>query len=262
MAVTAINDAEVVKILMQEYLSARQEVLLHIQHFKTQERYAAIILAVGALSILILSGQNINILGIGVPSTPWLILVFLFTISTATYFFVFSALSSQFALQILAERCVRLEDEMNRLLRGPYMLWERLAQLIWSNRSTLVYKMPDTAQAICSTLLVVLFAVIIPLHVVFQIICEPHDFLLLFFIHAYTFYLLAMCFVGFQIGFYSTAAVRDECRQIFRFATVGDVPAIANSGLRRLLITAGFAAILAVVFLYFVPRSGACKYLT
>jgi hypothetical protein len=256
-----MNEAEVVKILMQEYLSARQEVLLHIQHFKTQERFATVILAVGALSISILSGQNINVFGTGVPATPGLILVFLFTISTAGYYFLFSALSSQFALQVLAERCVRLEDEMNRLLRGPYMLWERLAQLIWSNRSVLAYKMPDTAQAACSILLVSFFSVIIPLYVIAQIRCAKIDLFFMAVIHAYTFYLLAMCFAGIQIGVYSTAAVRDDCRNLFRFATRGGIQPTIDSGFKRLLLTAGLAAVLAIAFLYVVPRSGMCTYL-
>ena len=256
-----INEAEVVKILMQEYLSARQEVLLHIQHYKTLERFAAVILAVGALSVSILSGQNITVLGIGVPATPGLILLFLFTISTAGYYFLFSALSSQFALQVLAERCVRLEDEMNRLLRGPYMHWERLAQLIWSNRSVLAFKMPDTAQAVCSILLVVLFSVIIPLYVIAQIRCGKVDSFFLLVMHAYAFYLLAMCFAGFQIGIYSTGAVRDDCRNIFRFAATGGSQPTIDSGVKRLLLIAALSVILAITFLYLIPRSGICTHL-
>ncbi len=42
---SGLSDLEIAKLLMQDYLTARQEIHLHMQHFKTQERYASIMIS-------------------------------------------------------------------------------------------------------------------------------------------------------------------------------------------------------------------------
>src|SRR5579864_4760185 len=97
--VSSIRKTEIAKTLMQEYLSARQEVILHVQLYKTQGRNGAILTTFVGLLLPLLIGQSISLpaTGIALHSTPWTDLIILFTISSITFFMAFSALAILFA---------------------------------------------------------------------------------------------------------------------------------------------------------------------
>jgi hypothetical protein len=93
-APTAADNAEILKALEQDYASARAEIVLHIQLYKTQERYGTVIVGIlGLLIPLLISGnitgqawRNLKALG------PEAVLFGLFTISTVLFHMYFSTL--------------------------------------------------------------------------------------------------------------------------------------------------------------------------
>lgn len=131
--------------LMLDYANARSEIVLHIRLYKTQERYGAVI--VGALGLLVPLLIGTNISGQGLKDLkalgPGAVLLGLFTISTILFHMYFSTLANLFALQVLAERCILLEERINSCLEGQHFFWERLTKLIWSKDGIPIHKMPD-----------------------------------------------------------------------------------------------------------------------
>ena len=126
---------EALKALTQDYTSVRQENTAHIQLYKTQERYGTALVAVAGLFIPLLFGVSVSAQGVADMQklvTPGTVLLASFVISTVLFHMYFSTLANLFALQVLAERCVLLEEEINRILSGQYLVWERLTTLIWS----------------------------------------------------------------------------------------------------------------------------------
>jgi hypothetical protein len=259
----AINEAEVVKVLLQEYLSARKEVLLHVQLYKTVPvRNAAILTAVVGLLIPLLTGQNIPlpVTGVVVPSNPWTDLMILFTISTIAFLLVFSVLALLFSLQVLAERCVWLEDEINKCLRGPYLLWERFARQIWSTDSKLVYKMPDAGAAIFFHLLVLIFALFLPTFVLVKILCGTPDVWLKTAVFGYAIYLFAVPALSFYVNVYTMGKLRPYCAKLFQQTREGNDPPPGPSGLSTLLIIAAAAGAVGCVLLVVIPQPDVCAY--
>lgn len=260
---STINEAEVLKVLTQEYLSAREEVLLHLQLYKTvPTRNAAILTAVVGLLIPLLTGQSISLPATGIEFHPtaWTDLVILFTISTIAFLLVFSVLALLFALQVLAERCVRLEDEINKTLRGPYLLWERFAHQIWSTDSVLVYKMPDAGAAVFFHVLVLLFAVGLPLFVLLKILCGTPDRPLIIAVFAYTLYLFATVAISIYVNVHTMGTLRPYCRKLYQQAFAGNDQPPGRSGLSSLLIIAMAAAVAALVFMVVTPQPIVCMY--
>ncbi|MDQ6701845.1 MAG: hypothetical protein M3Z96_01435 [Pseudomonadota bacterium] len=274
-AISPINEADVVKALMQEYISAKQEVLLHVQLYKTQERNGAILIGLIGLLIPLLIGQSISpALGIKFPLTRWTELVILFTTSTVIFIMFYTALAILFALQLLAERCVWLENEINKFLRGQYLVWEGgIVHKIWSTKSDIKHKNPDAAFVIFVYLLIIVLAVLLPLSVLTKILCEEPDPLLKAAVFAYTGYLFTVLPIGMYINIYVMGALREDCRQLFRHAIKGDGPPLGRSGIGTLLVMGVAAFAVAWVFVYyyfgyyngeipFIPRStGVCTYL-
>jgi len=142
------TDLEVAKLLMQEYLSARQEVILHVQLYKTQGKNAVIITTLAGISLSLVVGPHVSLLGINLTITPIIALIVLYMISIIVFLMMYLAIDILFALQVLAERCVRLENKMNSCLRGPYFVWEQVATCIWSTRAYLIPIQPDFISAI------------------------------------------------------------------------------------------------------------------
>src|SRR5436305_11452830 len=97
---------EVAKILMQEYISARQEVLEHVKLYKTQARSGTFLIPLTSLLIPLALGERIQIPNttINLDPNPWLSFGIALTISTVILHMTFSILAIQFATQVLAER--------------------------------------------------------------------------------------------------------------------------------------------------------------
>lgn len=251
---------------MKEYLSARQEVILHVQLYKnTFGKNAAILFTVVGLLLPLLSGQNITlpITGNVFHSTPWTDLVILFTISTIAFLLVFITLAILFTLQVLAERCVHLEDEINRLLRGPYLFWERFAHQIWSKNSKLVSKMPETGVSVFFYLLVLFFAFGLPLFILARDLCVERDLPFTLFAASFIFYLFVVPSIAFYTNWYTMGDLRSDCRKLLQASIAGHAPPHIGTGLTTLLyISAGaLAGALVYVSILTMPQSTFCTYM-
>lgn len=259
----ATHETETLKVLTEEYLSARQEVLLHLQLYKTvPTRNIAILTAVVGLLIPLLTGQSINLPGTGVVfnSTPWTDLAILFTISTIAFLLVFSVIALLFNIQVLGERCVRLEDAINEILQKRYLYWERFAHKIWSTHSPLLYNMPDAGAAVFFHLLVLFFAVALPLFVLSKILCGAPDRLLSNAVFFYTLYLFVVPAISIYVNVHTMGTLRDYCCRLFEEVLAGNDPPSGPSGLNALLIMAVAAALGARVFVVIVPQPSVCAY--
>ncbi len=262
---SVINEAEVLKVLTQEYLSARQEVLLHLQLYKTvPTRNAAILAAVVGLLAPLLAGERISmpVTGIVVQATPWIDIAILFTISTIAFLLVFSVLALLFSIQVLGERCLRIEVEINNTLRGRYLFWEHFTQHIWSTDSVLVYKMPDAAAAVFFHILVVLFAVALPFFVLLKIRCGTPDKYLIVATFIYTFYLFGVAAISFFINWHIYSTLRRYIRHLYQQVLAGNDPPRGRAGLGMLLIIAAVAGTVGCVLLVIALRlPNACAHI-
>ena len=214
---TSKNKAEILKALVQDYASARQEVILHIQLYKTQERYGTVIVGVLGLLIPVLTSAATEQVWKNLKIGPEAILLGLFTVSTIFFHMYFSTLANLFALQVLAERCVFLQDQINKLLNGKYLLWERLTKLIWSKNGIPVHKMPDHVAGILSFFLVSVFAVFLPICVVWRILSTPQSALITGVATFYIWYLFAAGILA-VVHFVAVANIRADCHQLFKTA--------------------------------------------
>ncbi len=258
-----VSDAEVAKILMQEYVSARQEIVMHIQHFKTQERYASLLLALGGIIVaILLQGDTMSLPGISgsLPRTAWADLLLIFTITTVVYFVLFGALASQFAASILAERVLRIEDEINRCLRGPRLIWERLSPLVYSNRTPMLYKMPTAGGALASILLIAMFAIVLPFITLTKVLCKGADGLLIVATFFLATYLIAMPAIAVRVAIYATGQVRDDARQVFGDFVPGNNTALRRTGAGILIGIILGSLCLSAVFVWWLPTPTVCAY--
>ena len=209
----------VLDALMQDYANARSEIGLHIRLYKTQERYGAII--VGVLGVLIPLLISANISGQGLKDLkalgPGAVLVGLFTISVILFHMYFSTLANLFALQVLAERCVLLEEQINKYLEGPVLIWERLTKLIWSKDGFPFHKMPDHMTGAFSFSLMAVFGFGVPLYVLSNLLVFQESPYFKAFAWIYAFGLFAALILA-VVQFISMTRVRDECHHMFRRA--------------------------------------------
>lgn len=276
---SAIDKTEVTKVLMQDYISARQEVLLHLQLYKTvPTRNAAILTAVVGLLVPILSGQSITLPGVGVEFRPtaWIVLGILFTISTIAHLLIFSVIALLFNIQVLGERCFDLENQINNSLRGPYnslrgpyLIWEHFAHRIWATNSKIVYKMPDALAAVFFYFLVLIFTVGLGGLILLRMRCgipsewfnEP-DRLLRFTQFAFVAYLVVVPVVAIRVNKYTYGGLREDCRDLLKQTRAGDVKPSKRSGLWSLIGIAGTAGAVACALLWILPQHpDFCPYL-
>lgn len=259
-----IDEAEVPKVLMQDYISARQEILLHLQLYKTVPiRNAAILIAVVGLLVPVLSGQSITVPVVGVMFKPtaWNALGILFAISTIGHLLIFSVLAILFNIQVLGERCFDLENQINNSLRGPYLIWEHFASQIWATDSKIVYKMPDALAALFFYVLVLIFTVGLCGLVLLRMRCgipaewfsEPDTWLE----HAqfaFAVYLLAVPAISIYVNIYTYGSLRPYCRDLLEKARAGSVTPSKRSDLWSLIGIAGAAGVLAYALLLNLPQ--------
>jgi hypothetical protein len=259
----AIDKAEIAKTLMQEYLSARQEVLLHVQLYKTPERNAAILIALVGLLFPLLSDQSISLpfTNISFHSTRWTDLVILFTISTIAFLMPSSALAVLFTMQVLAERCVRLEDEINKCLSGKYLFWERVAHKIWSVNGSLVGRMPEAVASVLYYVLILFFAVALPLFVLARNLCAQHDWLYELVTGAYLIYLFAVPMICIHLNLYTMGPLRAEFSQLLQYVVIGKTFHPGRSGVIAHLIALTVAVAGAAIFINYVLCPPVCLYI-
>jgi len=242
---------EVAKILMQEYISARQEVLEHVKLYKTQGRSAAFLIPLTSLLIPLALGQQIQVPNttISLDPNPWISLGVVFTISTVILHMTFSILAIQFATQVLAERCVYLENEINDCfeIKKP-MVWERVSQQIWSNKSPIVFYNPDTFVIFFAFIIALFFAVFLPLYAVTRAFLLPHSGWFYLLVFGYVFYLFFAVLLAVHLTMYSTSSLRIDCRQIFGYELKKD-PLPSRPAMRSLLIIASIAGAITSLFI-------------
>jgi hypothetical protein len=264
--------AELAKALLQEYVSIRQEVVLHVQLYKTQERNAAILIPLAGLLIPLLVGRSISVSALGANATvnlsPWTDLLILFGVSTVAFFLAFSVLAVQYALQVLGVRSERLEDEINDCFDGRrHFFWEHVVPEIWSNKSKLLYKMPDLYVPLLSSLLILIFAFVLPLVAITQHLCRAPDLGFTFFVFLYVWYLLAVMRFGAHItGYVTGPELREDCRKSFQHALTGGSAPLIRSGLDVLrnigAVTFAIALALVLAVVWIAPRYPTfCTYL-
>jgi hypothetical protein len=266
---TSLNDLEISKLLMQDYLAARQEILLHMEHFVRQERYASILLALGGILLpVLLQGQGVStpIAAFAYASSPWGDLLILFTIISATYYMVFATLASQFAMAVQAERIVIIEHQLNKLLRGPYFLWEiARSKRVYSGNTPLKFIMPTAGGALCAILLITLFALVLPLYYAFRILCGRPDNLLLSLTGVYILFVLAMPLIACRSAWYSMSKVRVDARKLFAWSSHSEEK--HEKGITTwsrtwgLLLMVVVALSIAVVITWKLPSSDICAHI-
>ena len=170
------NETDVAKALLQEYDSARQEVLLHVQLYKTQYRSVGIVTAIAGLLLPLVIG-HIPIPGTSslFPVTGWVALFTVFAISSAAILITFSILAALFAMQVLGVRCERLEVQINKCLGGEYLVWEHVTvPLVWGPNGP-VLKNPDAGVMVLFYVFLFLFVLVLPGFAVTKIFCSAPD---------------------------------------------------------------------------------------
>lgn len=262
---SAIDESEVTKALLQDYMSARQEVLLHLQLYKTvPTRNAAILTAVVGLLVPVLSGQSITVPVVGVVFKPtaWIALGILFTISTIAHLLIFSVLALLFNIQVLSERCFDLESQINSSLRGPYLIWEHFTSQIWATDSKVVHKMPDALAALFFYMLVLIFTVGLCGLVLLRMRCGvpaewfsgPPDTWLPPVQLAFAVYLLVVPAIAMYVNIYTYGGLRGYCRDLLRQTREGNATPSTRSGLWPLIVIVGAASLFAYVLLLNLPQ--------
>jgi hypothetical protein len=211
---------EILKALLQDYATARQEVILHVQLYKTQERYGAVIIGLLGLLFPVLLGTELAQLASKSMKDlgPGALLLGLFTTSTILFHMYFTTLANLFALQVLAERCVLLQDEINKCLdKSRHLVWERLTKLIWSKDGIPTHKMPDRVAGMFSFLLVAALGFALPLWLVSNTLAKLQIGPLFVLAVFYIWYLFAAGAFAI-VNFLAVASVRDECHHLFKNA--------------------------------------------
>jgi hypothetical protein len=219
-----------------------------------------------------------------VSFTPnaWIALGILFTIATIAHLLIFSVIALLFSIQVLGERCLDLENQINNslrgpynLLRGPYLIWEHFASEIWSTNSKIVYKMPDALAAVFFYVLVLTFTVGLGGLVLLRMRCripsewfnEP-DTLLTLAQFLFAIYLVAVPVIAFYVNKYTYGGLRNDCRDLLQKARARNLPPSERSGLWSLIWRAwpliwraGAAGAFACALLLILPQPSVCAYL-
>jgi hypothetical protein len=155
-------------------------------------------------------------------------------------------------LQVLAERCVILQDQINHCLNGKYLFWERLTKLIWSKDGIPLHKMPDHMTGIFSFLLASVFGFFLPLYVLWNVLATSQSYIFNSFAAFYIWCLFTAAILA-VVTFVSMTRVRDECYHLFKRAIdsgqifneeamYGARPSIAWSNAKALGIISSTAA--------------------
>jgi hypothetical protein len=258
----AVHKEEIVKSLVQEYLSARQEVLLHVQLYKTQERNGAIVVALLGILFPLAIGQDVTLWGNTIHLTPLIDLAILFIISSIAFVMFFSGIAVLFSLQVLAERCFHLENEINKLLGATFFFWERFAHEIWSSRSSLVSKMPDAVTMVLFYFLVGILAVVVPIIVSEKILCGSPSPPLMIIVAGYLYYLILMPSLAVHMNHYTMGPLRSDCRRLLEHSLGGkDMPRQRSGWPILLTIALGVAAANYVLVWILPGQRSWCEYI-
>lgn len=220
----ALLNEQVIKALLQEYEGTRQEVLLHVQLYKTQYRNIGIVTAIAGLLVPLVVGQ-IPIPGTSSPYqvTGWIALLIVFTISSAAILIAFSILAALFAMQVLGVRCERLESQINACLGGEYLVWERdTVPLVWGPNGP-VSKNPDVGVMILFYVFLILFVLLLPGIVVTRIFCGAQDQYLWLAAAFCMWYSFAFCMYGIYVNAYTMGGeLRKNIRELLLQAKKSD----------------------------------------
>jgi hypothetical protein len=114
-------------ILMKEYASMREEVLLHfknaklhLKHFQGFIWYVFFASESGRL-------QEVIITAIGITRAD-LVLFIVFALNMVSYYFAFDILDSYFCIFLAAARLANIEEQINKMWRRNLLVWESMFQ--------------------------------------------------------------------------------------------------------------------------------------
>jgi NADH:ubiquinone oxidoreductase subunit 3 (subunit A) len=258
----SITKAEIVKALLKEYLSARQEVILHVQIYKTQYRNVGIITAIAGLLVPLVIG-HIPIPGTSVPYTVtgWVAILIVFTISCAAILITFSVLAAVFAMQALGVRCERLETQINKCLGGKYLIWEHLAvPRIWGAGEQAL-KNPDSGALVFYYIFMFLFVIVMPSVVVTKVLCSDPDIYLYVASVVYIWLSIVCCLYAGYVNAYTIGGrFRSDVRQMLEPIWSGEGKGLTFTSIRPLMLIGLVVVPITYGIIVLSTRPGVCGY--
>ena len=174
--------SELIKAALQEYLVARQELMLHIGSYSNQSSVMRIgtgllIVAVPA-TVGIFYTDRFASFANGVTASIVLALcitIIAFSITVVTYYIVFQVLENQLALVGQAQRIVIIERKLNKLLKEPLFNWEsEMSPRLWSLNNPFGLLHPMVWSRCMARLLVLIFGNLLPIFLYFKVLHLHH----------------------------------------------------------------------------------------
>lgn len=123
-----------IDILMQKYALLREEIMFHFKTAKTHTKYFQAFFAAGLvigwyLFFLAEPNRLTEVLGvIGITHRELLILVLL-ALNITSFYFAFDVLDCYFCIFLAAGRLANIEQQINKELSAPVLIWESKFQM-------------------------------------------------------------------------------------------------------------------------------------
>jgi hypothetical protein len=259
---TPTKEEEIAKVLLQEYVSTRKEVLLHVQLYKTQYRNIGIVTAIAGLLVPLVIG-HIPIPGISSPYqvTGWVAFLIVFTILSAAIMITFSVLAALFAMQVLGVRCERLEIQINECLGGQYLIWEHVTvPLVWGPSGP-VFKNPDAGVMVLFYVFLILFVLGLPGVVITKILCSaPDKYLWLAAVFCIWYSWAFGMYAGYVNVYTMGGGLRRDVREMHQPARPSEPKQYGRAGLGFVLIIGGVAVFITWGLVTIAKQPGVCDY--
>jgi hypothetical protein len=164
----AIENADILDLLMRKYSLHKQEIIAQITNYKAHSRHFQVIAAVLLVAIPLAIEKPQYSISLA-TAWPWCILVLCFT--TIANYFLFDVIESQYAIQVLAARAKILEEKINELAHKRVLIWETAgAELFWSKKKIVGIAYPTRYLLIYQALIVVGFTLFLPLYVYWSLL--------------------------------------------------------------------------------------------
>lgn len=219
--------SERIKAALQEYVIARQELMLHIGSFGNQTSHlrigmGLIIFLVPAMFALFYTNQFKELLD-AIRSNVILacgIATVALAISAVSYLVVFQVCSNQFACVGHAQRIAIIEGRLNDLLEAPLFLWEsELSPLIWSAKTSIGTKQPSFWEYWVGISLVVIFGTMLPAFLYYHVLHLHHGhgtrWILLIFCGFCVLLTIGVGMFAIRSGWFSYRKAHCEVKRIF-----------------------------------------------
>jgi hypothetical protein len=136
-----------VDILMKEYATVREEVLLHLKnaklHLKHFQGYIAASFAIASYLFFSAEPGRVTAItnAIGMSETD-LVFFVVFALNVASYYFALDILDSYFCMYLAAAQAANIESQINKITHRKLLIWESEFQseavAIWGTSRVLV----------------------------------------------------------------------------------------------------------------------------